>query len=49
MKMEEMGIPFKKIERSHYGGPRTLAKYKAVIEFPYQVSTMKIYETLHMA
>ncbi|KAI9359192.1 hypothetical protein DFJ73DRAFT_757661 [Zopfochytrium polystomum] len=30
----------------HYGGPRTLAKYKAYIDSPYQVSTMKLYENL---
>ena len=25
-----------------YGGPDVLAKYKAVIEIPYQTSTMKV-------
>jgi len=29
-----------------YGGPKTLAKYKAVIIVPYQVSVMKFYENL---
>ena len=29
-----------------YGGPKTLSKYKAYIEFPYQVSTMKLYENI---
>ncbi|KAI9329006.1 hypothetical protein DFJ73DRAFT_765812 [Zopfochytrium polystomum] len=30
----------------HYGGPLTLAKYKAYVDMPYQVSTMKLYENL---
>ena len=25
-----------------YGGPKTLAQFRAYIEFPYQVSTMKV-------
>lgn len=28
--------------KTHYGGPRTLSQYKAYIELPYQVSTMKV-------
>ncbi|KAJ3128741.1 hypothetical protein HK100_009012 [Physocladia obscura] len=40
-----MKIPFKNIDGG-YGGPKTLVKYKAFIEFPYQVSTMKLYENL---
>ncbi|KAI9338452.1 hypothetical protein BDR26DRAFT_803638, partial [Obelidium mucronatum] len=43
--MKKMGIPFKHVSGG-YGGPKTLAKYKAFIEFPYQVSTMKLYENL---
>ncbi|KAI8837992.1 hypothetical protein BJ741DRAFT_648351 [Chytriomyces cf. hyalinus JEL632] len=31
---------------STYGGPKTAAKHKAFIEFPYQVSTMKMYENI---
>jgi hypothetical protein len=30
----------------HYGGPTTLAQYKAFITIPYQVSTMKMYQNL---
>ncbi|KAJ3204323.1 hypothetical protein HK099_001196, partial [Clydaea vesicula] len=30
----------------HYGGPNALKQYEAVIELPYQVSTMKNYENL---
>ncbi|KAJ3071356.1 hypothetical protein HDU98_005452 [Podochytrium sp. JEL0797] len=43
--MRRMNIPFKHVNGG-YGGPKTLAKYKAFIEFPYQVSTMKLYENL---
>ncbi|KAJ3108033.1 hypothetical protein HK100_003489 [Physocladia obscura] len=43
--MRRMDIPFKHVNGG-YGGPKTLAKYKAFIEFPYQVSTMKLYENL---
>ncbi|KAJ3394550.1 hypothetical protein HDU84_007724 [Entophlyctis sp. JEL0112] len=43
--MLKMKIPFTRVV-GHYGGPKTLAKYKAYIEFPYQVSTMKFYENL---
>ncbi|KAJ3283023.1 hypothetical protein HDU79_009460 [Rhizoclosmatium sp. JEL0117] len=43
--MRRMEIPFKHINGG-YGGPKTLANYKAFIEFPYQVSTMKLYENL---
>ncbi len=35
-----------KVLEHDYGGPATLAKYKAYIEFPYQVSTMKFYENI---
>ncbi|KAI9310349.1 hypothetical protein BDR26DRAFT_814530, partial [Obelidium mucronatum] len=38
-------MPFTRVV-GHYGGPKTLKKYKAYIEFPYQVSTMKLYENL---
>jgi hypothetical protein len=31
--------------KTHYGGPRVLAQYKAYIELPYQVSTMKVGKT----
>ncbi|KAI8620001.1 hypothetical protein BC830DRAFT_646162 [Chytriomyces sp. MP71] len=43
--MEALNIPHKVLPR-HYGGPHTLAKYRAYIELPYQVSTMKLYENL---
>ncbi|KAI8827710.1 hypothetical protein BJ741DRAFT_629096 [Chytriomyces cf. hyalinus JEL632] len=33
-------------EHAHYGGPQGLTGYKAYLEFPYQVSTMKLYENL---
>ncbi|KAJ3223399.1 hypothetical protein HDU81_009209 [Chytriomyces hyalinus] len=33
-------------EHAHYGGPQGLMGYKAYLEFPYQVSTMKLYENL---
>ncbi|KAI8606841.1 hypothetical protein BC830DRAFT_1159934, partial [Chytriomyces sp. MP71] len=33
-------------EHAHYGGPQTLRNFKAYLEFPYQVSTMKLYENL---
>jgi hypothetical protein len=33
-------IPF------YYGGPKTLTKYRAFIDVPYQFSTMKLYENL---
>ncbi|KAJ3113031.1 hypothetical protein HK100_002126 [Physocladia obscura] len=46
IKMRNLGIPFYLAPDKHYGGPRTLKKFKAVIEFPYQVSTMKLYENL---
>ncbi|KAI8615308.1 mannosyltransferase putative-domain-containing protein [Chytriomyces sp. MP71] len=41
--MEHLRIPHKVLTRK-YGGPRALAHYRASIEIPYQVSTMKIYE-----
>ncbi|KAI8607632.1 hypothetical protein BC830DRAFT_1175126 [Chytriomyces sp. MP71] len=31
---------------SPYGGPKTAAKYRAFVEFPYQASTMKLYENI---
>ncbi|ORY40276.1 hypothetical protein BCR33DRAFT_719630 [Rhizoclosmatium globosum] len=31
---------------SHYGGPQALVKFKGYIDFPYQYSTMKLYENL---
>ncbi|KAJ3083218.1 hypothetical protein HDU99_000299 [Rhizoclosmatium hyalinum] len=43
--MKQLSIPFKHM-KGGYGGPKTLAKYKAFIEVPYQVSTMKLYENL---
>ncbi|KAJ3247391.1 hypothetical protein HDU78_004365 [Chytriomyces hyalinus] len=43
--MKRMQIPFKHVSGG-YGGPKTLANYRAFIEFPYQVSTMKLYENL---
>ncbi|KAI8620003.1 hypothetical protein BC830DRAFT_647278 [Chytriomyces sp. MP71] len=43
--MEQLQVPHKVLRRK-YGGARTLAKYKAVVELPYQVSTMKFYENL---
>ncbi|KAJ3212293.1 hypothetical protein HDU82_002663 [Entophlyctis luteolus] len=48
-KIQEMGIPVIRIDggfHGRYGGPKTLAKYRAFIEFPYQVSTMKLYENI---
>jgi hypothetical protein len=35
------GFDVDKLEHD-YGGPETLAQYKAYIEIPYQVSTMKV-------
>ncbi|KAI9333846.1 hypothetical protein BDR26DRAFT_595539 [Obelidium mucronatum] len=43
--MKHLDIPAVRLGH-FYGGPATLAKYKAFIEFPYQVSTMKMYENL---
>ncbi|KAJ3385929.1 hypothetical protein HDU80_000530, partial [Chytriomyces hyalinus] len=43
--MRELQIPFNRIV-GQYGGPHTLKQYRAYIEFPYQVSTMKLYENL---
>ncbi|KAJ3400521.1 hypothetical protein HDU80_006872 [Chytriomyces hyalinus] len=43
--LEKLGIPHKVLPK-HYGGPKTLAKYRAYMELPYQVSTMKLYENL---
>ncbi|KAJ3242325.1 hypothetical protein HDU81_005078 [Chytriomyces hyalinus] len=43
--MRELQIPFNRVV-GHYGGPHTLKQYRAYIEFPYQVSTMKLYENL---
>lgn len=40
------GLPVKLYKPSEYGGPLTLAQHTAVIEFPYQVSTMALYENL---
>ncbi|KAJ1543099.1 hypothetical protein HK405_009508, partial [Cladochytrium tenue] len=42
---EVYGIPIKSVEY-HYGGPYTLARYKAYVESPYQVATMKLFENL---
>ncbi len=41
----EKNIPMLPIKRK-YGGPSVLGQYKAYIELPYQVSTMKMYENL---
>lgn len=38
-------IQFKRLERN-YGGPSVLAQYRALIDFPYQPSTMSTYENL---
>ncbi|KAJ3023820.1 UNVERIFIED_CONTAM: hypothetical protein HDU68_008445 [Siphonaria sp. JEL0065] len=43
--LKHFEIPVHKLGH-FYGGPHTLAKYRAFIEFPYQVSTMKMYENL---
>ncbi|KAJ3025625.1 UNVERIFIED_CONTAM: hypothetical protein HDU68_006935 [Siphonaria sp. JEL0065] len=43
--MNHFKIPITKLGH-FYGGPHTLAKYQGFIEFPYQVSTMKMYENL---
>ncbi|KAJ3130678.1 hypothetical protein HK100_007717, partial [Physocladia obscura] len=43
--MDALGIKFK-VLGAQYGGPKTLARYKAFVEFPYQVSTIKLYENL---
>ncbi|KAJ3237476.1 hypothetical protein HDU81_009420 [Chytriomyces hyalinus] len=43
--LEKLEIPHKVLPK-HYGGPKTLAKYRAYMELPYQVSTMKLYENL---
>lgn len=37
----ENGINVQPIKR-HYGGAKVLAQYKAYVEIPYQVSTMKV-------
>ncbi|KAJ3057401.1 hypothetical protein HK097_007580 [Rhizophlyctis rosea] len=44
-KLKELDIPFRAFEGS-YGGPQTLATYKAVIQLPYQVSVMSLPENL---
>lgn len=41
--LKQLNIQYKVLPRS-YGGPLNLARYKAVIILPYQVSIMKIYE-----
>ncbi|KAJ3307489.1 hypothetical protein HDU76_004634 [Blyttiomyces sp. JEL0837] len=38
-------IPFQEVGNP-YGGPEGLKGYKAVVEFPYQSSTMKLYENV---
>jgi hypothetical protein len=38
-------IPFRALPH-HYGGPKTLAKYKALVFLPYQLSIMKMLENL---
>jgi hypothetical protein len=43
--MDQNHVDFKFIPM-FYGGPRTLAKYRAFIDIPYQYSTMKLYENL---
>ncbi|KAJ3232407.1 hypothetical protein HDU81_002998 [Chytriomyces hyalinus] len=43
--MTYLGIPFRRMV-GHYGGPHTLKQFRAYVEFPYQVSTMKLYENL---
>ncbi|KAJ3247648.1 hypothetical protein HDU77_008521 [Chytriomyces hyalinus] len=43
--MRELQIPFNQVI-GPYGGPHTLKQYRAYIEFPYQVSTMKLHENL---
>ncbi|KAI9344668.1 hypothetical protein BDR26DRAFT_184269 [Obelidium mucronatum] len=42
--MMHHGIPV--LAKKYYGGPKTLAQHIAYIDFPYQVSTMKLYENL---
>ncbi|KAJ1543357.1 hypothetical protein HK405_009350, partial [Cladochytrium tenue] len=42
---EEYNIRVKSLDLG-YGGPHTLARYRAFVESPYQVSTMKLYENL---
>ncbi|KAI8610036.1 mannosyltransferase putative-domain-containing protein [Chytriomyces sp. MP71] len=43
--LDQLQIPHKVLPKK-YGGPHTLKQYKAFIEIPYQVSTMKLYENL---
>ncbi|KAI8832417.1 mannosyltransferase putative-domain-containing protein [Chytriomyces cf. hyalinus JEL632] len=43
--LEDFDIPLQILDRN-YGGPLTLVKYRAYVEMPYQVSTMKLYENL---
>ncbi|KAI8607332.1 hypothetical protein BC830DRAFT_1159020 [Chytriomyces sp. MP71] len=45
--LDRMGVKYKHVvQGAHapYGGPRTAARHRAFIEFPYQASTMKLYE-----
>lgn len=39
-------IQYRPAEHRHYGGPQGLAKFKCLIDVPYQVSTMALYENL---
>ncbi|KAI8614657.1 hypothetical protein BC830DRAFT_1229576 [Chytriomyces sp. MP71] len=45
--LNDMGLKYKHVVQGagqRYGGPKTAAKYRAFVEFPYQASTMKLYE-----
>ncbi|KAJ3074505.1 hypothetical protein HDU98_011095 [Podochytrium sp. JEL0797] len=46
--LDEYTMPLLVVPNEHarYGGPATLRQFKAFLEFPYQVSTMKLYENL---
>jgi hypothetical protein len=44
--MTDMNITFTKLDHGQYGGAHGLASYRCVVQFPYQVSVMAMYENL---
>jgi hypothetical protein len=44
--MARAGIKYQLLQRKQYGGPAGLAKFKAFVHLPYQVSVMSLYENL---
>lgn len=43
---EKAKVPLAVYPKGEYGGPKTLTQHVAIVEFPYQVSTMAMYENL---